>query len=151
MIRIPPDAQIRSTIRPGSVFYFVEETLHSTKPHFFIVVNPEPLTDRVVILACSSSQIRKVQKRRRTCPPASLVSITPAEYPDFSVDSIIDCNFVLEKTIEQLVEKLSQRKLRMKTQMAAPLVERLRAGILQSPVIERRIKKVLRQERQEGK
>jgi hypothetical protein len=41
----PPniDSKLRLTLREGSVYYFTERTLTSALPHYFIVVNAEPI------------------------------------------------------------------------------------------------------------
>lgn len=126
---IPPEIQIKSTINFGSVYYFTEESLHSDEPHYFIVLNVNPQKDVVVFLACASSQIDKVVKRRRTCPNTTLVKITPSQYPDFKVNSIIDCNNVFERTIDQLVDKLVKKQLHLKKEMKPELVTKLTQGV----------------------
>ena len=85
------------------------------------------------------------------CPPETLVEIAPSQYSDFDVNSIVDCNYVMEKTVEHLVEKLSQGKLRMKRQMDASLARRLRNGALRSPLVERRIKRLLQKTKGKSK
>lgn len=79
------------------------------------------------------------------CPSATLVEISPRQYSGFGTNSIIDCNYVLEKTVEQLVEKLSQGKLKMKAEMDVTLAMRLGDGVIKSPLVERRIKKMLQE------
>lgn len=143
MIDIPPEVQIRSTIRLGSVYYFPEDTFKSAEPHYFIVINTDPQSDTVIFLVCASSQIEKVRRHRRTCPSETLVEIAPNKYPDFRVNSLIDCNFVIVKSIDQLIEKLSLGTLKMKTEMDVSLVKRLRNGVISSPLVERRIKVLL--------
>ncbi|MBI4333547.1 MAG: hypothetical protein HY673_19970 [Chloroflexi bacterium] len=143
MVRIPPEVRIKASIRPGSVYYFHEETFRSQDPHYFIVVNVNPADDAVIFLVCPSSQTAKVLRRRRSCPVETLVHISPAQYPDFRVESVVDCNYVLEKSINQLVEKLAQGKLKVKTEIDVSLVRRLRRGILSSPLIEGRVKAAL--------
>lgn len=140
---IPPEIQIRSAIRLGSVYYFTEESLHSPEPHYFIVLNIDPHEDTVILLVCASSQIKKVLKRRRTCPNDTLIRITPTQYPGFKADSIIDCNNVFERTIDQIIDKLLNNKLRIKTEMNPQLVKQLRQGVLVSPLVENRIKSLL--------
>ena len=142
-MEIPDDIQIKSTIRLGSVYYFPEDTFSSPEPHYFIVLNTDPLSDTIIFLVCASSKIDNVKRRRMTCPGDTLIEITPEQYPHFKFDTIIDCNSVMEKTIDQLVEKLSQGTLEMKTEMDVSIVEQLRAGVLNSPVVERRIKLLL--------
>ncbi len=143
MIDVPPEIAIRATIQLGSVYYFAESSFSSLEPHYFIVINIDPLQDRIIFLVCASSKIEKVKKRYRTCPDETLIEISPNQYPDFRFDSIINCNEVIEKTVDQLVEKLIQEKLKLKTKMNPALVKQLRQGVLCSPVIEHRIKKLL--------
>jgi len=89
--------------------------------------------------------VEKVRERRKYCPAATLVEINPAQYPDFSINTIIDCNNVFEKTIDQLVEKLADHRLRSKAVMEQSLILQLRQGVLNSPTVERRIKALLRE------
>lgn len=140
---IPPEVAIKSTIKLGSVYYFTEESFSSSKPHYFIIINTDPQEDKVIFLVCASHQIDKVRNRRKVCPQETLVEITPDQYSGFKVTSIIDCNFVVEKNISQLVDKLAREELKLKPEMDVPLVKRLRAGVLCSPLTERRIKALL--------
>jgi len=117
LVDVPPEIAIRATIKPGSVYYFTEGSFSSSEPHYFIVLNSDPLNDQVILLVCASSKIDKVMKRRKTCPEETLIKVNSVQYPDFPVDSIIDCNSILQVTITKLVEKLSKRELRLKTEM----------------------------------
>jgi len=143
LIDIPSKIQIRSTIKSGSVYYFPEETFDSSGAHYFIVLNTNPQTDTVLILVCASSRMNKVRKRRRTCPRKTLIEITSKQYSGFSRNSIIDCNRIVEKTTEQLIDKLSKGKLRMEAEMGLSLVNQIIEGVMESPLIEQRIKKML--------
>lgn len=137
---IPPNIQIRSTIKPGSVYYFPEETFRSSDPHYFIVINNDPLTDTIVFLVWASSQIKKVKDRRKTCPPETLVEISPTQYSGFPKHSIIDCNDYREKQIDHIVEKLEKGNLKLKPEMDEALIKILREGVIASPLIPMRIK-----------
>ncbi len=128
------------TIKPGSVYYFLENTWETTESHFFIVTNKDPCNEENIILACANSNIDRIKRLRRNCPETTLVEIAPSEYPDFSVNSIIDCNRVIEKSIEQII---SSKILKVKEEMDFILVEKIRRGIIDSPVVEKRIKKAL--------
>ncbi len=146
---IPADVQIKATIRPGSVFYFVEEALSSDDPHYFIVLNHNPFTDDTLILVCSSSQTDKVKARvkKRGFPETTAIEILKNEYLSFTKDSIVDCNEVFLRKIEELVEKLKQKKLKLKTIMDATLVDKLRKAVLDSPKLkDEQIKNQLRKE-----
>ena len=145
-MNIPAEIRIKSTIKPGAVYYFSDEELSSDEPHYFIVLNHTPLTDEVVLLVCSSSQIEKVKRRiqRRALPATTIVEITPDEYPGFTKDSIINCNTIFRKKLELIIERLRQGSLKLKPVMDTALVEKLRAAALQSPEIEEEIKEYLR-------
>jgi hypothetical protein len=140
---IPPEVAIKSTIRIGSVYYFTEESLQSDEPHYFIVINKNPHDDKIVFLVCAQSQIAKVKQRRKNLPPETLVEINPKQYPGFKKDSIIDCNSVWEKSVDQLADKLAREELKLKPEMDVSLVKRLRVGTLRSPSIDHRIKALL--------
>lgn len=107
-------------------------------------MNLNPTDDSVVILVWASSRISIVRQRRKTYPPTTLVEITPGQYSDFKGNSIVDCNKYREKSINELVEKLSSGKLKLKTEMPSSLIEQLRQGVLDSPSIPGRIRKMLR-------
>ncbi|MBI4187955.1 MAG: hypothetical protein HY529_01990 [Chloroflexi bacterium] len=137
---VPPDVAIKATIRPGSVYYFQLESFSSPYPHYFIVVNIDPLSEQTIILVSASSQIATVKKRRQNCPPETLVQIMPKQYPDFPYPSIVDCNHYHEETLEKLIERLSTKRLQLKTEMDMLLVKQLRQGLLASRLIPGRIK-----------
>ena len=65
MIEIPPEVQVKSTIKPGTVYYFTEESFKSEEPHYFIVINHDPVNDEVVLMVCASSKVEKVIRRRK--------------------------------------------------------------------------------------
>jgi hypothetical protein len=143
MIDIPPEVQIRSSIRRGSVYYFKEHSFSSDVSHYFIVLNRYPATDRVLLLVCPSSQIEKVRHRRRNLPAGTLVEIKQDEYLDFAVDSIVDCNTVIQKTVGELVSKLSQGNLKVKSTMPMEILGKLRSAVQLSPMVSEEDKEVL--------
>src|SRR4051794_36998480 len=86
--------ELRLTLRPGTVYYFIHRGLNSPEPYYFVVVNSKPMEDQMLVLAVASSKIAAVKQRRRTMPLGTLVEIGPAEYREFSMPSIVDCNRV---------------------------------------------------------
>lgn len=145
-IKVPADIHIRSTIRIGSVYYFEEEQLSSPEPHYFVVLNKDPHTAELLLLVCASSQVekRKNAAKKLGFPEGTLVCISPAEYPLFTKESVIDCNRVIEKTIQSLIEKLEQGKLGPCTEiMPKPIIQKLIAGVVASDQVSENIKKLL--------
>ena len=140
---IPPKVAIRASINPGSVYYFPHESLSSHKSHFFVVINIDPIAEEAIFLVCSSSKINKVKQRNRNNPPETLVEISKQQYPDFTFDSIINCNNVFPESIENLIERLSNKELKLKAEMNIALVNKLRKGVLASRQVPLIIKKQL--------
>jgi len=140
--RIPPDI-IKASIKPGSVYYFREETIRSEEKHYFVVVNRNPSSDEVILLACASSQIEKVMRIRHNCPSDTVVIITPEQYSGFRVTSILDCNYIFKKSLFSLMKKYNDSELLVKPEMDISIVETLRKGVLASNMIARRVKDML--------
>jgi hypothetical protein len=127
---------IRANLKPGSVYYFADPCLDpATDSHYFIVLNSNPHSDSVLYLVCASSQVEKV-RRMRHIHPGTTVEIDPNTYNDFRVLSIVDCNVVFEKSINELVQKYARGQLRFKTDMPMDVVERLRSAVVESVVVE---------------
>ena len=81
--------------------------------------------------------------RRSYCSPETLVLITPDEYDEFSETSIFDCNRTINRTIDEIMKKYSDGKLKIKTEMNSALVDRLKQAVIASNQIEPRIKALL--------
>jgi hypothetical protein len=94
-------------------------------------------------MVCSYSQIYKVKQRNRHNPPETLVEISKRQYPDFTSDSIVNCNDVFIESIDKLVERLSNKKLKLKTEMDLTLVGQLRKGVLASRQVALTVKQQL--------
>jgi len=141
---IPEDVRIKSTIRAGSVFYYADSAHGtSTDPHYFVVLNINPLTDEVIILVNCSSRIDKVRRRTRKYP-GTLVEITREEYNTFSeAISAFDGNSITKSSIDELIDKLKANKLKQKPEMPSHIVEKLRNSVLASPTVERRYKTMI--------
>lgn len=138
------DSLLRFTLRGGSVYYLQHRDLSSEKSHFFVVLNLDPSSDDFLVLAVASSKITGVRTRRQDLPANTLVEITPAEYTDFTLNSIVDCNDVFRKTRQELLQKLQGSLAWEKTPMPADILVKLRQGVLASPLIEDSIKALLR-------
>ena len=65
-MNIPAKVRILAEIQNGSVYYFEEEKLSSTEPHYFVVLNRNPRNEEFLILVCASSQIMKRKQRGMT-------------------------------------------------------------------------------------
>jgi hypothetical protein len=95
------------------------------------------------VLVCIQSDIENVKQIRKGCPQETLVEIAPSQISELKHDSIIDCNYILEVSIEQLISKLSEGELKLKTRLTADIVERLKKGVMQSDVVADSVKTLL--------
>ncbi len=114
-----------------------ERGLSSVEPHYFVVLNQNPLGSKILLLLVASSQVEKSQKRisRKNLPLESLVVIEEAEYDDFSKDSCIDCNKLFNKSLEELCEQWRKKEVLAHKDLPRDLVERLIEGVKASPLI----------------
>jgi hypothetical protein len=143
LIDIPPEAKVnwlRANLKAGSVYYFSDDSFSSTDPHYFIVLNPDPLNDPFLALVCASSQIDKVRRRSSHLSLATLVRINPDQYTDFTVPSIIDGNYVHQRSIGELERKIRRGALEIKADMDMTLIKKIRTAVMLSTMIEEEVR-----------
>jgi hypothetical protein len=76
--------------------------------------------------------------------PDTCVEICPDDYDELSKPSIVDCNNVFRRSIRELIEKIEAGEVIYKDDMPKTVLDKLRAAILASPLIEEEIKALLR-------
>jgi hypothetical protein len=124
-------------IRQGAVFYMADRRLSSSEPHYFIVLNLNPLKDQVLLLAVATSQVEKVKARcqRKRLPAETVVEICPLDYQDFTKDSCVNCNQVFTKSLAELVDQWRRKEVRGQADVSEPKLKELIAGITASPMV----------------
>ncbi len=135
------------TLRGGSVYYLQHRHLSSAEPHYFVVLNLTPQDDPFLVLAVSSSNVAGVRMRSRTLPAETLVEISPTDFTDFTVQSIVNCNYWFRVTRQELLQKLQAGLALEQSQMPTPILAKLRLGVLASPLVEDEVKDLLRTKR----
>lgn len=138
-----PPFDIATTIQSGSVYYFSNNKFDNLIPHYYVVLNNDPQNEPLLVLVCASSQVQKVREKRQLLRPDTVVEISPSEYPSFTVQSIVDCNSIHERTVQQLQTQYDNGNLRVEPIMAAAIVDRLRDAVLESDLVEREIHDIL--------
>lgn len=126
--------EVRLTLRAGSVYYFADRALTSPEPHFFIVVNREPLGQGLLLLSVVTSQVEKVHRVRRHLP-GTVVDLDPALYDELKKPSVIDGNTLFSKSLEEFVELFTAKRIRHHKDLPAELLDAVRAAIHASPLI----------------
>jgi len=127
--------EIRVTLRQGTVYYMHERGLSSVEPHYFVVVNMDPLGDELLLLVVASSQIEKVKRRRSQETATTVVEIGEVEYADFTRDSVIDCNQVFTKSLADLCSQWTRKEIVPKRDLPMSLVTKLQQGVRDSRLV----------------
>jgi len=112
-----------------------ERALSSNQPHYFVVVNADPLGDEVLLLTVASSQVDAVMRRRKREPASTVVEIPECEYSDFTKDSVIDCNQVFTKSLVDLCSQWKRKEIVPKDDIPFEILERLTRGVLESRLV----------------
>lgn len=134
--------ELRVGLRAGSVYYFQSRELSSGEPHFFVIVNREPVTTKLLLLTIVTSKVDKVRIRNRE-RPNTVVEISPKEYDEFKVLSAVDCNVVLEKPLSELVGLVKRKEVRYHKDLPPEIFAKLKTAILASPLVADELKLLL--------
>ena len=105
------DLKLRLTLREGSVYYFRERSLRSAEPHYFIVVNSNPLTQEVLVMGIVTSKIAEVKQRRRLIPE-TIVEISPQVFDILKKLSIVDCNDLKQVQLVEFNARFVRKEIR---------------------------------------
>lgn len=127
--------EIRVSLRQGTVYYMAERHLTSAQPHYFVVVNANPLGDEVLLMTVASSQIEVVKRRCAREPGSTVVEINETDYADFTKDSVIDCNRVFTKSLADLCVQWQRKEIVPKQDIPKQILDRLKQGILDSRLV----------------
>lgn len=105
------DLKLRLTLREGSVYYFAERHITSPEPHYFIVVNSDPLAQQVLLLSVVTSKVDDVKLRRKACPE-TLVEIAPDIFDVLKKLSIVDCNDLKQVPLAEFNARFIRKEIR---------------------------------------
>lgn len=84
-------------------------------------------------MVCSTTKIQE-RKLLRKHSPGTLVEINKGQYEGFSKNSIVDCNDVYHKTVDQITNKFKSGDLTIKPEMKMSIIDELRNAVCNSPV-----------------
>ena len=134
--------ELRLGLRAGSVYYFQSRELSSGQPHFFIVVNRDPITTSLLLLTIVTSKVDNVRIRNRERPD-TVVEISPKEYNEFKMLSAVDCNVVLEKSLSELAGLVRRKEVRYHKDLPPEIFAKIKAAVLASPLVADELKLLL--------
>jgi hypothetical protein len=143
---MPPEKlplHLRLGLRAGSVFYFQARELSSAEPHFFVVLNRDPLGQDLLLLTVFTSQIDKVRLRNRE-RPETVVEFGPQDYQPLSAPTAVDANVIFRRTVAEMADLVRRKAVGYHPDLPPALLARLCAAALASPVIEEEDKDLIR-------
>ena len=134
------DSKLQLTLREGSVYYFTERSLTSAEPHYFIVVNSNPIAQELLLLGVVTSKVAEVKQRRRGSAE-TLVEISPRDFEIFRKLSIIDCNDLKQIQLVEFNARFVRNEIRyFNKDLPASLRNAVRRAIHASPIVPEEIK-----------
>ena len=134
------DPKLRLTLREGSVYYFTERSLTSAEPHYFVVVNSNPIGQELLLLGVVTSKVAQVKQRRRDSAE-SLVEISPRDFEIFRKLSIVDCNDLKQIRLVEFSGRFLRNEIcYFDKDLPASLRNAVRRAIHASPIVPDEIK-----------
>ena len=135
--------ELKLGLRAGSVFYFQAREMLSAQPHFFVVVNSNPLRDELLLLTVFTSQIDKVRQRNRE-RPETVVEFGPADFAPLDQPTAVDANVIVRRSLSEMVDLVRRKEIGYHPDLSLDLLSRIRTALLSSPVIEDEDKDLIR-------
>lgn len=146
-MEIPPEAAIKSILKAGVAFYFTATSFKSSEPHFFVVLNYDPLSDKLLLMVNASSNVERRKAARSNLPQATLVCVSPSECAFLKKESVFDCNSPILETTDNLIKKLKAGQLNIVPHIVqSDILSRLRQGVLASPLLDYEYKSIIAQD-----
>jgi hypothetical protein len=134
---------LRLSLKAGSVYYFVDREITSPEPHYFVVLNKNPIRNEILILAIVTSNIDRIRRLRLTAPQ-TIVEFGRSEYRPLTLASIVDGNDLLEKDLSDFAERWERREIKECLRVSDVLLARLLSAVLASELVTEEVKALLR-------
>jgi len=145
MVDFPPEAFFKSTLAPGTIYYFVNEEIQfSDEPHYHVIVS---ITENEkLLLTITTSQTEKKIKyiEKKKLPYETLVFIKPDEENGLTKESAVNCNECYLVDLDYLRNKYDTDDIQVKGKVKQSILEQIIKGLLASPLIEEEIKERLK-------
>ena len=129
---------LEAALRQGAVFYMRHRDVgRGREPHNCIVMNAEPGSDEVLILAIISSKTDQIVRRAGVLKqsPDTLVRITPSDYAPLKVESVVDCNSPQRESLFCLKQELAAGRLEVRETILPAILRKIIAGMKASKLV----------------
>ncbi len=129
---LPAELQLRR----GAVFRMMHQyRAEGEKYRFFIVLNHDPQSDRLIILTTTTTQLERLEREYGTGDAAPLVYIHHSDYPDIERFCVVDCHALDLREKSILASQLQSRD----HQFLRPLPDHLLEKIVDKIAIDKTI------------
>jgi hypothetical protein len=147
-MNIPIKVRVPLCIEQGSVFNFhidFDGPGRKSGNRYFVVMNRNPKTDKVLIMITSTTQIEKRKEfiKRVKISEKTLVTVLQKEYPTFISESAFNCNDIHEVSMGDLIRKIEDDGSMNYPKIPDTIIKKLILGVNESPVVREEIKKML--------
>ncbi len=131
-----------ASLKPWAMYSFIDPRVHSTIPHYFVIINQDASTAPILVFPVATTQIEKRKKfyQHSWVNSECLVEVWPSECNLLSRESAFDCNSAIDLEIERFYEKFVTQDLEYIWLVPATILEKLRHGVRSSRNIEKWIK-----------
>lgn len=129
---------LEAALRQGAVFYMRHRDVGKGKePHNCIVMNAEPGSDEVLILAIISSKIDQIEQRVENMNQSSetVVRISPSDYSPLKVDSVVDCNSPQRESLFSLQTEAKAGMVKERPPIPPAILRKIIAGMKASKLV----------------
>ncbi len=147
-MEIPPKIRIPLCIEQGCVYNFYidfGDLKRESKNRYFVVLNKNPKTDTVLVMVTCTKQIDKKKEfiKKRGISQTTLVEVKAQEHCAIIVDSVFNCNDVLEVKMSDLIRKIEENGSMNYPKISDGILSKLIAGVKDSPMVPKTIKDII--------
>lgn len=147
---ISPKVTIPICIEQGAIYHCrltkqnTDGTLYDGN-RFFIVLNVNPKTDEVLVLATITKKNDKTKEfiKRTGEVPETLVNIKISDFPSLSQDSVVNCNNFYPMSLEELINKIESGGKIFKHKLSKIVIDALISGMMKSNQVSPEVKRLL--------
>ncbi len=133
-----------SRLYRGSVIKFSHPEFPD-KPHYFIILNKNPLKDGFFLLTASTANIDRIKKIIDTQKHLAegYIFVKMGKYQCFDRDSYINCHKPYPFEIGKLKKRYEKGLVELKDPLPQELIEKVLKGCLDSPMFKPKYRKFL--------
>lgn len=137
-------------LRQGAVFRMMHQFKdEGEKYRYFIVLNIDPQSDKLIILTTTTTQYLRRQQAHGKDAESVLVGIHPSEYPDIERFCVVDCRSCRSYEKEDLIKNMEKQGVIFKNPLPDSILSRITSSISRDKTLPASIKRLIVKEERE--